>query len=133
MLMRGCRVRINAGPTVPRTGWTAASWSACWQGQVVASTAVSMMLVTAFGRVTSERWPALTVEICAPALVDIACCWAGVMTRSAVPISDQAVVVAHHHRVGELAAQRLDLEAISDGLKFAHRFPPLSVLRCLHD
>ncbi len=43
------------------------------------------------------------------------------------------VVVAHHPRVGELAAQRLDLEAISDGLKFAHRFPPLSVLRCLHD
>ena len=30
-----------------------------------------------------------------------------------------AVVVAHHHRVGELAAQRLDLDAIGDGLKVA--------------
>jgi hypothetical protein len=29
----------------------------------------------------------------------------------------RAVVVADHHRVGELAAQRLDLVAISDGLK----------------
>src|SRR6266702_8596158 len=37
-----------------------------------------------------------------------------------------AVVVAHHRRVGELAAQRLDLDAISDGLKVAHRFPPSS-------
>jgi hypothetical protein len=36
----------------------------------------------------------------------------------------EAVVVAHHPRVGELAAQRLDLDAISNGLKVAHRFPP---------
>jgi hypothetical protein len=28
-----------------------------------------------------------------------------------------AIVVAHHRRVGELAAQRLDLDAIGDGLK----------------
>src|SRR5262249_46804955 len=40
----------------------------------------------------------------------------------------KAVPVAHHRRIGELAAQRLDLEAISDGLKVAHRCPPLSVL-----
>ena len=33
-----------------------------------------------------------------------------------------AVVVAHHRRVGELAAQRLDLNAVSDGLKVTHRF-----------
>ena len=31
-----------------------------------------------------------------------------------------AVVVAHHHRVGELAPQRLDLDAVSDGLKVTH-------------
>ena len=30
-----------------------------------------------------------------------------------------AVVVVRHHRVGELAAQRLDLDAVSDGLKVA--------------
>ena len=35
-----------------------------------------------------------------------------------------AVVVAHHPGVGELAAQRLDLDAVSNGLKVAHRFPP---------
>src|SRR5262249_57056759 len=34
-----------------------------------------------------------------------------------------AVVVVHHRRVGELAAQRLDLDSVSDGLKVAHRFP----------
>jgi hypothetical protein len=33
----------------------------------------------------------------------------------------QAVVVAHRRRVGALGAQRLDLDAISDGLKVAHR------------
>jgi hypothetical protein len=38
----------------------------------------------------------------------------------------EAVLVAHHRGVGELAAQRLDLEAVSDGLKVAHRFPPSS-------
>jgi hypothetical protein len=32
-------------------------------------------------------------------------------------VNSDAVVVAHHHRVGELAAQRLDLDAIGDGLK----------------
>jgi hypothetical protein len=36
----------------------------------------------------------------------------------------QAVVVAHHHRIGELAAQRLDLDVVGDGVKVAHR--------CLH-
>jgi hypothetical protein len=41
--------------------------------------------------------------------------------KSSVP------VVAHHHSIGELAAQRLDLEAISEGLKVGRRFPPLSV------
>src|SRR6266704_3035159 len=40
----------------------------------------------------------------------------------------ETVVVTHHHRVGELTAQRLDLHAISDGLKVAHRFLPR--LRC---
>lgn len=39
----------------------------------------------------------------------------------------EAVVVAHHRRVGELAAQRLDLDAISNGLKVAHRFPPCHI------
>jgi hypothetical protein len=34
----------------------------------------------------------------------------------------EAGAVAHHRRVGELAAQRLDLHAISDGLKVGHRF-----------
>ena len=58
----------------------------------MASTAASMTWVTAFGRVTSERCPALTVEICAPAWVDIACCCAGGMTLSAVPISDHRIV-----------------------------------------
>ena len=33
--------------------------------------------------------------------------------------------VAHRRRVGELAAQRLGLYAVSDGLKVAHRFLPL--------
>jgi hypothetical protein len=42
----------------------------------------------------------------------------------------EAVVVAQHPRVGELATQRLDLDAIGDGLKVAHRFPP-SVVRWL--
>src|SRR5262249_62187897 len=36
-----------------------------------------------------------------------------------------AVVVTHHYRVGELTAQRLDVEAVDDGLKIAHRFPLL--------
>jgi hypothetical protein len=36
------------------------------------------------------------------------------------------VVVVHHDRVGELAAQRLDLDAISDGLQVAHRFLPVT-------
>ena len=38
----------------------------------------------------------------------------------------EAVLVAHHRGVGELAAQRLDLEAVSDGLKVAHRLLPSS-------
>ena len=32
----------------------------------------------------------------------------------------QPVEVAHHHGVGVLAAQRLDLDAIGDGLKIEH-------------
>jgi hypothetical protein len=34
----------------------------------------------------------------------------------------QAGAVAHHRRVGELAAERLDLDAVSDGLKVTHWF-----------
>jgi hypothetical protein len=30
-------------------------------------------------------------------------------------VNSDAVVIAHHRRVGELAAQRLDLDAVSDG------------------
>src|SRR5215475_16093287 len=45
----------------------------------------------------------------------------------------KAVVVAHHHRAGELAADRLDLDPVSGGPKVAHRIPPSSVLQCLHD
>jgi hypothetical protein len=33
----------------------------------------------------------------------------------------EAVVAVHHYRLGELAAQRLDLEAISNRLKVSHR------------
>src|SRR5262249_19659854 len=36
----------------------------------------------------------------------------------------EAVVVAHHPRVGELAAQRLDLGAVGGGLKVAHWVSP---------
>jgi hypothetical protein len=46
-----------------------------------------------------------------------------------VAVVVQGVVQVRAARVGELAAQRLDLEAVSDGLKVTHRFPPLSVLR----
>src|SRR5262245_28931845 len=42
----------------------------------------------------------------------------------------EAGAVAHHRRIGEFAAQRLDLDPVSDGLKVAHLFPPSSVL-CL--
>jgi hypothetical protein len=35
----------------------------------------------------------------------------------------ELVVVAQHQRIGELAAQCLDLEAIGNGLKVAHWFP----------
>src|SRR5258708_1046119 len=45
----------------------------------------------------------------------------------------EAVVVAHHHRVGELAAQRLDLDAINNALKVAHWFPLSSVWITHHD
>ena len=61
----------------------------------MASTAASMTWMAAFGRVTSERCPALTVEISAPAWVDIACCCAGGMTLSAVPISDHEGIASH--------------------------------------
>jgi hypothetical protein len=39
----------------------------------------------------------------------------------------QAGAVAHHRRVGELAAERLDLDAVSDGLKVTHRLPPCHI------
>jgi hypothetical protein len=45
----------------------------------------------------------------------------------------KAVVAAHHHRAGELAADRLDLDPVSGGLKVAHRIPSSSALQCLHD
>lgn len=41
----------------------------------------------------------------------------------------QAGSVAHHHRVGELAAQRLDLDAVRDGLEVVHRGPSRSCCR----
>jgi hypothetical protein len=63
--------------------------------QVLASAAVTVVLVTASGSVIRERCPALTVEICAPALLDMACCWAGGITWSAVPMSDQDGIVFH--------------------------------------
>jgi hypothetical protein len=34
----------------------------------------------------------------------------------------EADPVAHHHRVSELAAQRLDLDSVRDGLKVTHWF-----------
>jgi hypothetical protein len=50
----------------------------------------------------------------------------GIRTTPSSANSDaKALVVAHHHRVGELAAQRLDLGAISDVLKVVHRVVPL--------
>jgi transposase len=61
--------------------------------QVVASTASRMTFVTASGRVTSDRWPAVTVDICAPARLDIFSCNAGGMTLSSVPINDHAGIV----------------------------------------
>ena len=36
----------------------------------------------------------------------------------------EAVLIVHHRGVGELAAQRLDLEAISQAVKIAHWFDP---------
>src|SRR5687767_15133853 len=63
--------------------------------QVVASLAVTMVLTTALGRVISERWPALTVSMWALAFSAMARCSVGVMTRSAVPISAHAGIVAH--------------------------------------
>jgi hypothetical protein len=39
----------------------------------------------------------------------------------------EAVIVAHHRRVGELAAQRLDLDAVRDGLNVTHRLPPCHI------
>ena len=54
MVPNGLR-RARPAARSPRTGVYAASWAVCWQGQVVASTAVSMTLVTVCGRVISER------------------------------------------------------------------------------
>src|SRR5262249_60779225 len=62
-------------------------------GQVVVSTASRMVLVTDSGRVISDRCPALTVEMWAPARCDIVSCSAGGMTLSWVPISDQDGIV----------------------------------------
>ena len=42
----------------------------------------------------------------------------------------EAGAVAHHRRVGELAAQRLDLDPVSDGLKVTHRFLPHLLYLC---
>ncbi|HEY7276508.1 MAG TPA: hypothetical protein VH594_11130 [Trebonia sp.] len=42
----------------------------------------------------------------------------------------EAGAVAHHRRVGELAAQRLDLDPVSDGLKVTHRFLPHLLCLC---
>src|SRR5262249_19818051 len=36
----------------------------------------------------------------------------------------EASAVAHHHSVGILAAQSLNLNTVSDGLKVTHRFLP---------
>src|SRR5262249_20137647 len=62
-------------------------------GQVVVSTASRMVFVTDSGRVISDRCPALTVEMWAPARCDIVSCSAGGMTLSWVPISDQDGIV----------------------------------------
>jgi hypothetical protein len=43
----------------------------------------------------------------------------------------EAVVVADHQRVDELAAQRLDLDAIRDGPKVACASRPAGLVRCL--
>src|SRR5262249_59415334 len=62
-------------------------------GQVGVSTASRMVFVTDSGRVISDRCPALTVEMWAPARCDIVSCSAGGMTLSWVPISDQDGIV----------------------------------------
>src|SRR5262249_58343259 len=62
-------------------------------GQVGVSTASRMVFVTDSGRVISDRCPALTVEMWAPARCDIVSCSAGGMTLSSVPISDQDGIV----------------------------------------
>jgi hypothetical protein len=43
----------------------------------------------------------------------------------------EAIVVTHHQRVDELAAQRLDLDAIRDGPKVACASRPAGLVRCL--
>jgi hypothetical protein len=42
----------------------------------------------------------------------------------------EAVVIVHHLRVGELAPQRLDLDAVGDGLKVTHCSLPVRWMVC---
>ena len=42
-----------------------------------------------------DRWPALTLVLCAPAWSDISSCSASGITRSNVPMSDQDGIVFH--------------------------------------
>jgi hypothetical protein len=81
--------------TVDETGGLRGKTTGSAVSQVVARAAVTMIFATASGRVTRDRWPALTVEICAPVWLDMACCRAGGIAWSAVPISDHDGIVLH--------------------------------------
>src|SRR5262249_42564901 len=61
----------------------------------VASTAARITFVTSPGCVMSDRWPALSLVMCAPARLDISSCSAGGITRSCVPMSDHEGIVFH--------------------------------------
>src|SRR5262249_61078620 len=61
----------------------------------VASTAARITFVTSPGFVISDRWPALTLVMCAPARLDISSCSASGITRSCVPMSDHEGIVFH--------------------------------------
>jgi hypothetical protein len=52
-------------------------------------------LTTSAGCVMSDRWPVLTLVMCAPARLDISSCRARGITWSNVPISDQEGIVFH--------------------------------------
>jgi hypothetical protein len=54
----------------------------------------------------------------------VVCTWRS--TRSGTR-SPRALVVAHHRRIRELAAQGLDLDAISNGLNGTHRIRPCHI------